>query len=119
MSKFWCKLHQILGVQLKFTTALHPQGDGQAERMIQKVVQILQAMVRLDQKDWAAKLSMAEFAINASTNALTGYAPFKLVYGFMPRMMMEIPPLDYPGVVDFTNKAKEGLQRAHNVIIHN
>src|SRR6266581_8690028 len=87
--------------------------------MIQTVVQILQAMVRLDQKDWAAKLSMAEFAINMSTNASTGYTPFKLVYGFMPRMTMEIPPLDYPGVVDFTNKVKENLQRAHDMTIHN
>src|SRR6266700_262465 len=103
-SKFWCELHRILGVQLKFTTAFHLQGDGQAERMIQTVVQILWAMVRPDQKDWAMKPSMAEFAINASTNASTGYAPFELVYSFMPRMTMEIPPSDYPGVVDFTNK---------------
>ncbi len=72
-----------------------------------------------DQKDWAVKLSMAEFTINASTNASTGYAPFELVYGFMLRMMMDIPPLDYPGVVDFTNKVKENLQRAHNMMIHN
>src|SRR6266705_5225412 len=62
---------------------------------------------------------MAEFAINMSTNTSTGYAPFKLVYGFMLRMMMEIPPSDYAGVVDFANKVKENLQRAHNAIIHN
>src|SRR6266700_1424355 len=99
--------------------AFHPQADGQVERMIQTIVQILWAMVRPDQKDWAMKLSMAEFAINASTNASTGYAPFELVYGFMLRMMMEIPPLDYPRVVDFANKVKENLQRAHNAIIHN
>src|SRR6266705_868340 len=99
--------------------AFHPQADGQVERMIQTTVQILWAMVRLDQKDWATKLSMAEFAINVSTNTSTGYAPFELVYSFMPRMMMEIPPLDYPGVVDFANKAKENLQRAHDAIIHN
>src|SRR6266571_5317809 len=61
MSRFWCELHRILGVQLKFTTAFHPQADGEAERMIQTVVQMLQAMVRLDLKDWAMKLSMVEF----------------------------------------------------------
>src|SRR6266571_5251716 len=99
--------------------AFHPQADGQVERMIQTIVQILQAMVKLNQKDWAAKLLMAEFTINVSTNASTGYTPFELVYGFMPRMMMEIPPSDYPGVVDFANKVKENLQRAHNMIIHN
>src|SRR6266446_8381666 len=96
-SKFWCELHRILGVQLKFTTAFHPQGDGQAERMIQKVVQILHAMVRPDQRNWAAKLSMAEFAINASSNASTGFALFKLIYGHMPKMC-----LTAPGVNDFT-----------------
>src|SRR6266705_3961025 len=119
MSRFWHELHRILGVQLKFTMAFHPQADGQAERMIQTVVQILWATVRLNQKDWAVKLSMVEFAINASTNTSTGYAPFELVYSFMLRMTMEIPPSDYPGVVDFTNKAKENLQRAHDAIIHN
>ena len=119
MSRFWHELHQILGVQLKFTMAFHPQADGQVERMIQTIVQILWATVRLDQKDWAMKLSMAEFTINASTNASTGYAPFELVYGFMPKMTMEIPPSDYPGVVDFANKAKENLQSAHDAIIHN
>src|SRR6266700_1661573 len=67
-SKFWHELHRTLGVQLKFMTAFHPQGDGQAERMIQKVVQILCAMVRLHQHDWAVKLSMAEFAITVSSN---------------------------------------------------
>jgi len=87
--------------------------------MIQTVVQILQATVRLDRKDWAAKLLMAEFTINVSTNTSTGYTPFELVYGFMLRMTMEIPPSDYPGVVDFANKVKENLQRAHDAIIHN
>src|SRR6266571_2004236 len=99
--------------------AFHPQADGQVERMIQTIVQILWTMVRLDQKDRAVKLSMVEFSINASTNASTGYTPFELVYSFMLRMTMEIPPSDYPGVVDFSNKVKENLQRAHDAIIHN
>src|SRR6266581_4525314 len=52
MSRFWHELHQILGVQLKFTMAFHPQAGGQVERMIQTIVQTL----------WAMKLLMAEFA---------------------------------------------------------
>jgi hypothetical protein len=99
--------------------AFHLQADGQVERMIQNVVQTLCAMVRPDQQDWATKLSMAEFTINASTNASTGYAPFELIYSFMLKMTMEIPPSDYPGVVDFTNKVKENLKKAHATIIHN
>jgi hypothetical protein len=87
--------------------------------MIQKVVQILQAMVRPDQRDWAAKLLMAEFAINASSNTSTGFPPFELIYGHMPKMCLTAPPSDYPGVNDFTQKAKENLMAAHNAIIHN
>src|SRR6266581_1063409 len=119
MSKFWHELHRILGVQLKFTTAFHPQGDSQAERMIQKVVQILHVMVRLDQHDWAAKLSMAEFAINMSSNTSTGFAPFELIYGHMPKMCLTAPPLDYLGVNDFAQKARDNLMAAHDMIIHN
>jgi hypothetical protein len=62
---------------------------------------------------------MAEFAINVSTNTSTGYAPFELIYGFMLKMTMEIPPSDYPGVVDFANKVKENPKKAHDTIIHN
>jgi hypothetical protein len=45
-------------------------------------------MVRPDQQDWATKLLMAEFTINMSTNASTGYAPFELIYSFMLKMTM-------------------------------
>src|SRR6266705_3107823 len=100
-------------------TAFHLQGNGQAERMIQKVVQILHVMVRPDQCDCTAKLSMAEFVINASSNTSTGFAPFKLIYGHMPKMCLTAPPSDYLGVNDFTQKARENLMAAHDVIIHN
>ena len=104
---------------MKFTTAFDLQGNGQAERMIQKVVQILHAMVRPDQRDWAVKLSMAEFVINASSNTSTGFAPFELIYGHMPKMCLTAPPSDYPGVNDFTQKARDNLMAAHDTIIHN
>src|SRR6266581_3592721 len=119
MSRFWHELHRILDVQLKFTTAFHLQGDGQVERMIQKVVQILHAMVRPDQRDWAAKLLMAEFTINASSNTSTGFAPFELIYGHMPKMCLTAPPLDYLGVNDFAQKVRDNLMVAHDAIIHN
>src|SRR5712692_7573083 len=62
---------------------------------------------------------MAEFAINASSNASTGFAPFELIYSHMPKMCLTAPPSDYPGVNDFAQKAKENLMAAHNAIIHN
>ena len=42
VSQFWQSLQQAMGTQLKFSTAFHPQTDGQSER----VVQILEDMLR-------------------------------------------------------------------------
>ena len=39
--------------------------------------QIFRAIVQPDQKDWLEKVDMAEFAINSSISATTGYAPFE------------------------------------------
>jgi hypothetical protein len=41
-SKFWEKLHESMGTKLKFSSAYHPQIDGQTER----VNQILENMLR-------------------------------------------------------------------------
>ena len=116
-SKFWMELHRILGVRLKMTTAFHPEGDGQAERMIRNVVRIVRASVRPDQKDWVIHIPMVEFAINASVNRTTGYAPFELIYGYMPRMTIELPKTELPGVASFAQKALDNLQGAHDSII--
>ncbi|KZT50354.1 hypothetical protein CALCODRAFT_424117, partial [Calocera cornea HHB12733] len=53
-------------------------------RMIRTVTQILRAVVSDDQSDWGNRLPMVEYAINASSNASTGYAPFELNYGHVP-----------------------------------
>ena len=41
-SRFWEKLQKALGTRLNFSTAFHPQTDGQSER----VIQVLQDMLR-------------------------------------------------------------------------
>src|SRR6266436_9333737 len=50
-SKFWTELHCLLGVRLKMTTSFHPQVDGQAEQMIQTIIQIIQVTVCPDCHD--------------------------------------------------------------------
>jgi len=72
------------------STLFHPQTDGQSERAIWKVTQILRSIVKPDQKDWITKIDMVEFTINLSISGTTGYAPFELNGGYMPLMIKEI-----------------------------
>ena len=61
---------------------------------------------------------MAEFTINSSVNATTGYAPFKLNYGYMPRSGQHISTnTAFKGVKQFAQQALWNLIDAHDVIL--
>jgi len=72
------------------STLFHPQTDGQMEHANQDISQIFQTIVCPDQRDWINKMDLTEFAINISSSATMGYAPFKLNGGHMPFMIKEI-----------------------------
>ena len=44
-SRFWPSLQAALGTRLHFSTAFHPQTDGQSERTIQTLEDMLRACV--------------------------------------------------------------------------
>ncbi|KAI0054310.1 hypothetical protein BV25DRAFT_1788728, partial [Artomyces pyxidatus] len=54
----------------------------------------------------------------SSASSSTGFAPFELNYGYMPRMI-QVPQgnTPYKGVRDFAHQALENLERAHDAII--
>ena len=61
---------------------------------------------------------MAEFAINSSVNATTGYAPFKLNYGYMLRSGQHISMNTmFKGVKQFAQQVLWNLIDVHNVIL--
>ena len=63
-SRFWKKLHEALGTWLNFSTAFHPQTDGQSERVIQILEDMLRGCVIDFRGSWEDYLSLAEFAYN-------------------------------------------------------
>jgi hypothetical protein len=89
------------------------------ERAIRSVGQLLRVMVKPDQKDWVEKTPMAEFAINSSISASSGFAPFELNYGYLPTFTGGIVPVEsaQPGVKQFADRAISNLQMAHDAII--
>ena len=65
-SSFWQKLHEALGTKLDFSTAFHPQTDGQSERTIQTLEDMLRMCVMDFGGSWEKYLPLVEFAYNNS-----------------------------------------------------
>jgi len=81
VSHFWKSLQEAMGTRLDFSTAFHPQSDGQSERTIQTLEDMLRACVIDYQGSWPQFLPMAEFAYNNSYQASIQMAPFEALYG--------------------------------------
>jgi hypothetical protein len=118
-SKFWRETHRLLGTKLLMSTSFHPQTDGASERAIRSVAQILRAFVRPDQRDWAEKTPMAEFALNSAISSSSGFAPFELNYGYSPTVNPGLTPEpnSVPGVKRFVSQALQNLADAHDAIL--
>ena len=80
-SQFWRCVQRTLGTQLKFSTAFHPQTDGQSERTIQTLEDMLRSCVMDFGGSWNKKLPLIEFSYNNSYQASLGMAPYEALYG--------------------------------------
>ncbi|KAL0537615.1 hypothetical protein IC582_026598 [Cucumis melo] len=80
-SKFWKGLQTAMGTRLDFSTAFHPQTDGQTERLIQVLEDMLRACALEFPGSWDSHLHLMEFAYNNSYQATIGMAPFEALYG--------------------------------------
>ena len=65
-SRFWQSLQAALDTQLLFSTSFHPQTDGQSERTIQILEDMLRACVLDWQGSWEDHLALVEFTYNNS-----------------------------------------------------
>ncbi|CAA7038905.1 unnamed protein product [Microthlaspi erraticum] len=70
-----------MGTKVHLSTAYHPQTDGQSERTIQTLEDLLRMCVLDWGGHWADHLSLVEFAYNNSFQASIGMAPFEALYG--------------------------------------
>ncbi|GKA73067.1 putative reverse transcriptase domain-containing protein [Tanacetum coccineum] len=80
-SHFWKSLHKALGTRLDMSTAYHPETDGQSERTIQTLEDMLRACVLDFGKGWDKHLPLVEFSYNNSYHTSIKAAPFKALYG--------------------------------------
>ena len=75
-SSVWRNLKKTLQVKLNLSTAFHPQTDGQSERALRVLKEMLRCYVNSMQNDWEKFLPGLEFAYNNSINESTKHTPF-------------------------------------------
>jgi hypothetical protein len=80
-SRFWEKLHESMDTKLNFSSAYHPQTDGQTERTNQILEDMLRACALKHGESWDKSLPYAEFSYNNSYQASLKMAPFEALYG--------------------------------------
>nr|GEV03914.1 putative reverse transcriptase domain, ribonuclease H-like domain, aspartic peptidase domain protein [Tanacetum cinerariifolium] len=80
-SNFWMAFQKAIGTRFDMSTAYHPETDGQSERTIQTLEDILRACVIDFGNGWERHLLLVEFSYNNSYHASIKAAPFKALYG--------------------------------------
>ena len=78
---FWKSFQKAMGTQLMMSTAFHPQADGQSERTIQVLEDMLRACILDFKGSWEEHLPLVEFTYNNSYQARIQMAPYEALYG--------------------------------------
>ena len=84
------KLCELLSIRRTQTSAYHPQGNGQVERMNRTLKDMLAKMVNDNQTNWDTELQKAVFAYRISINETTGFTPFLVNFGRSPRLPIDV-----------------------------
>ena len=103
-----------LGVKLLFSTAYHPQTDGQTEVVNRSLSTLLRVLIKPNLKNWEECIPHAEFAYNRATHRATNRSPFEIVYGFNPNTALDILPLPLHDRVDMDfEKRADFIKQLH------
>jgi transposase InsO family protein len=81
ISRFWERLHETLDTQLCFSSAYHPQTNGQTERLNQILVDMLRACALQYGRSCDKSMLYVEFSYNSSYRESLKMAPFEMLYG--------------------------------------
>ncbi|QRV99116.1 Reverse transcriptase (RNA-dependent DNA polymerase) [Ceratobasidium sp. AG-Ba] len=116
-STFWEKLSELTKIELKRSSAYHPQTDGMTERVQRTYSGLLRTCAGRMQKDWAKHLPAIEFAINSARSEATGLSPFYLNYGRTPSLMVHDTNSKFPGVREHIERIKMAIMAGHDAVI--
>lgn len=110
MSRFWSEFFKIQGVELKHSSAYHPQTDGKTEVVNRCLECYLRCMVGNIPKSWSKWVSLAEYWYNSSFHSAIEMIPFQALYGVPPPIHLPYIPKDSPiEAVDLLLRDREAV----------
>ena len=100
------------GTRLNFSTAFHPQTDGQSERVIQVLEGMMQGCLLDFPRNWDRYIPLMEFAYNNSYQSSIGMASYEALYGRRCRNPTCWTELDERKIIgpDLVKDTKEKVQ---------
>ncbi|SOV07457.1 uncharacterized protein UDID_18912 [Ustilago sp. UG-2017a] len=115
-SHFWRSLSALLGIGNHFSSAYHPQSDGQTERVNQVLEQYLRGYSNHLQTDWSDLLPLAEFSYNNAEHASTQLTPFFANYGYHPRFSFDNTDPASPALFPTAHSYADQLKQLHEYV---
>uniref|UniRef100_A0A3B1J813 Gypsy retrotransposon integrase-like protein 1 n=1 Tax=Astyanax mexicanus TaxID=7994 RepID=A0A3B1J813_ASTMX len=89
-SQLISELLRVSGVRKSHTTPYHPMGNGSVERFNRTLGSMIRALAPAAKRDWPRHLQTLTFLYNSTVHETTGYAPFYLMFGRVPRLPVDV-----------------------------
>jgi len=96
LSLFWKELFAKQGVKLCYSTAYHPQSDGQTEVVNKCLGNYLRCMTGTSPAQWVKWLPLAEWWYNTNYHTTTKSTPYEILYSYPPPLHIPYIARDSP-----------------------
>ena len=117
VSKLMNEICDMMGIKHKTTTAYHPEANGICERFNQTI----KRMLSMQEKGWYEMLPFVTFAYNTSIHNVTGYTPYRMLFGREARIGSDailLPPYNHTYASDktYVQTLEQRMREAHATV---